>query len=161
ALATSRALDSGDLPGFDERARRILATEPGWAAVMLSTPAGTPLVDTRLGYGQPLPPLAERDSFERAVRTRQPTIGDLAEGPDRALIFPVRVPVERDGVLRYVLSAVIAPDEIKGVLTRQRVPADWLISIFDARGRRVARSRAHETNLGGRAAESLQELMAG
>jgi hypothetical protein len=33
--------------------------------------------------------------------------------------------------------------------------------LFDANGRRVARSKAHQENLGGRGAVSLQQLMAG
>lgn len=70
------------------------------------------------------------------------------------------MPVLRDGELRYILTAVIKPEQILDVVRRQRVPNDWVISVFDGNGLRVARSRAHEQNLGGRAAVSLQKLMA-
>ena len=94
------------------------------------------------------------------MRTRAPTVGNLTRGVDGALLFPVRVPVLRDGELRYVLTAVVKPDAILDVIARQRVPDDWVISIFDANGLRVARSRARQETLGGQGAVSLQALMA-
>src|SRR5262249_40494972 len=100
-------------------------------------------------------------SFERVVRTHAPTVGDLASSPNGQLLFAVRVPVMRRGELHHVLSAIVTPQAILHVLNRQRVPEDWVISVFDANGRRVARSRAHDENLGGSAAPSLQALMAG
>ncbi|MEZ5286642.1 MAG: HAMP domain-containing sensor histidine kinase [Vicinamibacterales bacterium] len=47
------------------------------------------------------------------------------------------------------------------MLTRQQVPSDWVISIVDARGLRVARSRAHAETLGGRLSESAERVLAG
>jgi signal transduction histidine kinase/ActR/RegA family two-component response regulator len=161
ALATHAALDSGDRAAFLDRARRVLDTQPTWAAVVLADPAGTRLADTRFPVGAALPPLAERPSFETVLGTRAPMVGGLARGVRGALLFPVRVPVIRGGELRYVLTAVVKPDAILGVIKRQRVPGDWVISVFDQRGQRVARSRAHAESLGGLASPSLQALMAG
>src|SRR5437667_452561 len=73
----------------------------------------------------------------------------------------VRVPVLRDGEPRLVLTGVLMPQAIVDVIKRQRVPEDWLVSVFDAQGMRVARSRAHERYLGTPASPSLQALMAG
>jgi len=160
-LATSVALDQSDLSGFRTRAERILRVQPQWAAVMLADPRGRRVADTRF-TAQPPPshPIVETKSFDDVVRTRAPAIGSLAKALDGTWAFPVRVPVVRNGELRYVLSAIIKPEEILEVVTRQRVPNDWVISIFDANGLRVARSRAHRENLGGRAAATLQKLMA-
>ncbi len=72
----------------------------------------------------------------------------------------MQVPVLRDGAVRYVLVALVEPDAILAILERQHVPADWVISIFDAAGKRVARSRAHEENLGKAGAPSVVALMA-
>jgi signal transduction histidine kinase/ActR/RegA family two-component response regulator len=160
ALATTVALDRQDLPAFRERAHRVLSTQPQWAALMLATPSGTRLFDTRYGHDRPLPPIAEGQSFDRLVRTRTPVVGNLARNPEGALLFPVRVPVLRNGELRYVLTAIVKPEEIREVLARQGVSGDWVISIFDANGRRVARSRAHEENLGGEPSPTLRTLMA-
>jgi signal transduction histidine kinase len=160
ALATSLALDRDDLAGFQERAQRILETQPNWAAVFLAAPSGERLTDTRFRYGAVLPPIAEPESFDRVVRTRAPAVGSLARSPQGVLLFAVRAPVLRNGELRYVLSALVKPEAILEVITRQRLPGDWIISIFDAKGLRVARSRAHDENVGGRASASLRELMA-
>src|SRR5437899_10302722 len=159
ALATTAALDRNDTSDFRERAQRVLNTQPNWAAVLLADPADNRLIDTR--FASPAPqPLAEPRSFDTVVRTRAPAVGNLAKGLDGSLLFPVRVPVLRNGELRYVLTAVVKPEEILDVVKRQRVPSDWVISIFDANGLRVARSRAHPENLGGQAAVTLQKLMA-
>jgi hypothetical protein len=70
------------------------------------------------------------------------------------------VPVIRGGVLRYVMVALVEPGAIVDILKNQRVPSDWVISIFDAAGQRVARSRAHEENLGKPGAPSVVALPA-
>ena len=160
SLATTPALDREDLSGFQARAERVLATQPDWAAVMLADLSGRRLVDTRFRERVGLRPLADPETLERVVRTQAPMVGNLTRGQGGELLFAVRTPVIRDGRLRYVLSAIVRPEAIRAVITRQRVPSDWVISVFDAHGLRVARSRAHEENVGGRAAPSLQALMA-
>ena len=160
SLATSRALDGDDLRGFLNRARRVLATQPNWAAVMLSDPSGAVLADTRHAYGVALPSIASETGFQTTVAARVATVGNLMVGPPGTVSFPVRTPVVLDGGLRYVLTALVKPDAVLEVVRRQRVPADWIVSVFDANGLRVARSRAHAETLGGRAAPSVQVLMA-
>jgi signal transduction histidine kinase/ActR/RegA family two-component response regulator len=161
SLAIAISLDRNDLAGFSERAGRVLDTQPNWAAIFLADPAGKRLVDTRFPHGAVLGPILDKDSFNRIIRTRAPTVGSLAPSSQGVLLFPVRTPVLRGGELRYVLTALVKPDVILEVIKRQRLPEDWIISIFDANGLRVARSRAHTENLGGRASVSLQALMAG
>ena len=160
SLATSLALDRDDLSGFQERAQRVLETQPNWAAVFLADPSGQRLVDTRFRPGTVLPPILEKESFDRVVRTRAPAVGNLAKNAQGVLLFPVRAPVIRNGELSYVLTALVKPEAILEVIKRQRLPEDWIISIFDANGLRVARSRAHNENLGGRPSASLQAIMA-
>ena len=160
ALATSRALDEDDIPGLRERATRLLELEPGWAAITLASPAGEVVADTRSGPGAPLPGVSEPESFRRLVSTRRPVVGDLARAGQGPWLFAVRVPVVRGGGLRYVLTALVDPEEIRDILTRQRVPPDWVISIVDGKGQRVARSRAHESNLGGRLSASVAAVVA-
>src|SRR5207244_4007693 len=142
ALATSGTLDGNDLTGFRQRAQRVLADQPYWVALTLADLAGHRLVDTRFESNVPRQPIAEPPSFAAAVRTRAPVVGNLAKGVDGRLTFPVRVPVLRNGEPRYILSAIVEPRQILDVVRRQRVPDDWVISIFDANARRVARSRA-------------------
>jgi hypothetical protein len=98
------------------------------------------------------------------LRTAAPTIGGLAamrpgDGTGSPLEFSVQVPVLRDGVLRYVAIAFVDPSAIVAILSRQRVPSDWVISIFDSAGLRVARSRLHDENLGKPGSPSVVALM--
>ena len=159
-LATSLTLDRDDLAGFRDRALRTLRLQPDWAAIVLANPSGAPLVDTRFDPGAVLPSFAEKESLDRVVRSRGPVVGNLAPDGRGGWLFPVRVPVLRRGELRYTVTALVRPENIRGIVTRQRVPADWVISIVDAQGRRVARSRAHEKNLGGRLSESVAAIVA-
>ncbi len=159
-LAVAPSLDTGDLEGFRERALLIVAMHPRWAAITLADPSGARVLDSRYPLSTRLPPIVERESFAGVVASRVAVVGDLARSAEGEMLFPVRVPVMRAGKLRYVLTAAVKPDAIREVLTRQRVPGDWVISVFDGHGRRVARSRAHEENLGGQASPSLRELMA-
>ena len=144
AIAT--ALQWVEPTGFREPARRVLATQPTWWALVLHSPDGTTLFHSQFEAGADLPPLPERESFARLLREGRPIVGGL-HGPT-GLRMPVRVPVMLDGRLAYVLSAVIEPDGMLDLINRQRLPADWIVSIFDASGTRVARSRQHEESVG-------------
>ncbi|HZP47885.1 MAG TPA: hybrid sensor histidine kinase/response regulator [Vicinamibacterales bacterium] len=159
-LATSPTLD-GDIDAeFRRRAERVLHLRPTWAAIVLADPHGTPLVDTRSSAAGTLRPILDEESFERAVRTRSAVAGNLTRAAQTDWYFPVRVPVIRGGAVKFILSAIITPEAIRNVLERQQLPSDWVISIVDARGVRVARSRGHEQNLGGRLSDTAQRVVA-
>ena len=159
ALATATPLDHGDMAGFYQRAQRVLGTQPNWLAVNLVDLQGRMTLNTSVQPGNPLPALIDQESFEAVVQTRRPAVGRLAKGVAGRYAIAMRVPVVRNDELRYVLTAVVRPEAITGVLTRQRVPEDWVVSVFDGYGSRVARSRAHEQYIGTPAAPSLTKLM--
>ena len=158
-LATTPSLDTGDLEVFRARARRVLQTRPEWSAIRLADPSGRTLSDSAVDAPDALPSLVERESFDRLVRTRVPAIGRLTRHPQGDWLFAVRVPVLREGHLRFVLTAFATPDAIHRALTRQPLPPDWVVSIVDGNGQRVARSRSHEENMGGRLSESVQRVL--
>ncbi|WP_257452856.1 ATP-binding protein [Archangium lipolyticum] len=143
ALAESDRLDRGELEAFLEESTRVLRTQPSWRHVLLISPDGQPLVNTAYPWGAPLPAVADTESFTRVVETHQPVIGNLAvgQGARRALAFPVRVPVMRDGALRYVLTAVITPESLTDMVTRQ-APGneEWTRTLVDSRGTVAART---------------------
>jgi hypothetical protein len=69
-LATSPSLDEADFAGFLERARRLKQLESEWAAVMLFSPAGTPLVDSRFRLGDARPDhVGGSETSERPLRS--------------------------------------------------------------------------------------------
>ena len=108
-MATSPLLERGDLAAFHSQALRALeARKPQWAAVHLTSPEGMRLVDTGLGFGSTLPSVVEVESHDKAVRTAAPVVGSLARGiHDYAIAL--RVPVIREGHVRYVVNAVVLP----------------------------------------------------
>jgi signal transduction histidine kinase/ActR/RegA family two-component response regulator len=158
-LATSPTLDHDDLAAFGERAGRIVAVQPSWAALVLTNAAGVPIWDTRVAAGAPPLPGVDQSSVDEVIRTHQPAVGRLVAQGDE-LLFPVRVPVLRGGRLRHVISVLVKPAAIHDVVMRQQVPDDWVISIIDRAGSRVARSRAHAENLGGRLSPTAERLVA-
>ena len=158
-IAVSPALDTADLARYHRTLRRILETRPDWVTITLADPSGQQLINARRPYGEALPGVVDPPSLQRAVETRAPVVGPLAKGPRGEVAVPVRVPVLRDGELRYVLTAALKPDAFVEVLNRQRVPEDWVVSVFDSNQMRVARSRRHEEFLNRPPAPSLQKMM--
>jgi signal transduction histidine kinase/ActR/RegA family two-component response regulator len=159
-LSTANSLDAGNLQHFRLRAERLQHTQPNWLAIILADPRGNVLMNTNVA-GPDLPPIVERESFDQAVRIREPVVGRLMRGRLGQYGVPLRVPVVQDNELRYVLTGVIKPQVIADVIDRQRTPNDWVVSVFDGKGLRVARSRAHEKFLGTTGSESLQRLLSG
>lgn len=158
-LATSPTLDTDDVATFRERANRVLRSRPEWAAVQLIRRDGTILVDTRVPVDGERPVILERASFDRVLKTGAPAVGDLTRH-ESGWLFAVRVPVTRNTGVKYILTALTNPAAVRDVLTRQNVPEDWVISVVDSKGVRVARSRAHDETLGGRLSDSVQQVVA-
>jgi signal transduction histidine kinase/ActR/RegA family two-component response regulator len=159
-LSTANSLDAGNLQHFRLRAERLQHTQPNWLAIILADPRGNVLMNTNFP-GPDIPPIVERESFDEAVRTREPVVGRLMRGRLGQYGVPLRVPVVQDNELRYVLTGVVKPQAIADVIDRQRTPNDWVVSVFDGKGLRVARSRSHEKFLGTTGSESLQRLLSG
>ena len=158
-LATSVPSDDQDMPAFDQQAREVRRTQPGWLAVILADVTGRTVVNTSLPFGAELWPLSESESFEKLLRIQRPVVGSVAPGPRGQLGVPTRVPVVRDGELRFVLTGVVQPKAILDVVLRQRTPDDWVVTVLDANGRCVARSRGQDQFIGKPASATLQTLI--
>ena len=148
-LAQSPDLDAGNLAGFWSEAERAVRAQQGWFAVILLSPDGQQLVHTDIPIGQPLRPGSEPDSVRDVVDTRRPAVGPLMAGRGPQLGFPIRVPVERDGRLLYVLTAVVEPDAL-APLVRSPLPQseEWTRAIVDPSFRIAARSLGAERYVG-------------
>ena len=160
ALGTTGLLDDGRLERFRDRSQRVLQAQTHWRLIHLADPKGNIHMTTAYRHVVDAPPLTELESFRQVVASRQPVVGQLALGPGNVWGIPVRVPVLRNGRLRYVLTAVVKPDAFVEVVNHLRVPQDWVVSVFDSRGVRVARSRSHDKYLGTPPSPSLQNMMA-
>jgi signal transduction histidine kinase len=150
ALAESERLDREDLQGFHREAVRVAGTQPSWLRVLLLAPDGRQLLSSADPWGTRLPPAVEMESLRRTVAAGRPTVGDLARGRRRGnLMFPVRVPVIRDGKVRYVLTASMTPQALSDLVVRQ-LPAneEWTRTLVDSQGIVVARTREPERFIG-------------
>jgi PAS domain S-box-containing protein len=162
ALATLPELDAGDLVTFRNHAERILATQPQWANVNLALPSGQQVMNLQVPPGAPLPDIGDLDgSFARLRQTGKPVVSDLAVGPVlKRWSFAVRVPVVREGRLKYVLSAGVKPESISAVIKAQGLPEGWVGVVVDRNGRIVARNLDPERTQGQMASQSLREGLA-
>jgi signal transduction histidine kinase len=127
ALAASERLDSGDLRGFHSDARRVLGTQPTWRNVILFTPQGERVVTAE---PRPAGGPADVESFSEVLRTGRPAVGNMALGALGRAAFPVRVPVSRNGSLKYVLTAVVLPDPLIAAVSRPRASAEAGVHAF-------------------------------
>ncbi|MGB7949121.1 MAG: PAS domain-containing protein [Candidatus Binatia bacterium] len=160
ALATSRRLDTNDLRSFYEEATRVLQSEPNWFTISLAPPSGEPVLNVLQPFGASVPMTGEPESFEQVQRSREPAVGNIVLDPStNQHAFSVRVPVIRNGIINYVLSAVVRPEIFRALLAPQRLPHDWVGVILDESNNIVARTVNSELTLGKPASQSLQAAL--
>jgi signal transduction histidine kinase/CheY-like chemotaxis protein len=162
ALASSPTLDAGDLAGFHAESHRLRATQPGWYTILLLSPEGRQLVNTRLDWGTALPPVVEPESLQRLVESRRPTVGVVRPAPqeERDLVFAVRVPVMRGNELKYVLSAVIRAQSLERLVPAQwDASVEWTRAVIDSEGTIAVRTRAAEEYVGSRATDAFRDRL--
>ncbi|HEX2554902.1 MAG TPA: PAS domain S-box protein [Microvirga sp.] len=136
-----------DLAGFHRVASELAEEFPHWDAILLADTHGRPIVDTRVPVGQALGGIVDEETYRRVLATRQPVIGNVA-GPgaraaDRTPRASVRVPVLRDGEVRYVLTAIMSPERLSD-LVAGRLDPEWRSFLVDGSGRIVASARRPE-----------------
>ena len=159
-LARSPYLASGDLAAFHRQAQDAIPDLPG-DSVVLSDASGRQLVNTLRPFGEALPLRGNLVQLRRLFETGQPAISDLFVGQVmRRPIIALDVPVRRGDRVVYSLAMGIFPERLGEILARQKIPPDWVVSIFDSRGTHVARTRASEQFIGQKGAPALVQRMA-
>ncbi|WP_270934582.1 response regulator [Falsiroseomonas oryzae] len=158
ALATSPALQDGDLRRFHEQAVRVA---PAGGAIVMRDRSGQQLVSTLFPFGTPLPVTAAaavRAADECVFRTRSTCVSDLYIGTtDRQPYILLDAPVFRDGEVEFALNIAVRAQHLASLLARHQLPAGWAASITDRQHRIVARSPEHERFVGSLANAALRE----
>lgn len=159
ALADSPALVKGDIAAFYDIARKAALAQNDWRSMILTDAAGRVLFKTAKPYGAVDTGVVDPASLQEAMKTRQPVIGTVAKGPHNLAAVPVRVPVVVDGQLRYVLTAALAPDRVLRIFKNQKLAPDWVVSVQDTHGLRVARSKDHDRTVATGMSPTLVKLL--
>ena len=161
-LASSVALDRDSLQDFYLEATRIVAARPLWETAALTKPNKEQVLNVLRPLGAPLGPVTDTDSFNAVLRTRKPVLGGL--GPYQAAIgkqlVSLRVPVLRDGDLRYVLTIGLLPDQLGAILAQAGLPNGWAGTVVDAKEKIVARTPDTKVAKAGATTPAVQEAMA-
>jgi PAS domain S-box-containing protein len=141
-LATSPALQAGDLTQFDEQAAAFLARQPPDAVLGLSAADAFRI---RM-YGLPAgarPPLSHRDptaAGTEVFETGRPVVTNLHVGHATGLAgFSVDVPVFRDGKVAYDLFLRLLPRNMADLIARQHLPPQTIMTVVDRAGTVIAR----------------------
>jgi signal transduction histidine kinase/CheY-like chemotaxis protein len=158
-LAASPQLIKGDIAAFYDVARGAARSQKDWLSVILTDESGRVLIRTTQPYGAATPGVVDPPSLQQAMQTRQPVVGTVAKGARNLAAVPVRVPVVIDGRLRYVVTAALAPDRVLRILGNQKVAPQWVVSVQDSHGLRVARSKDHENTVATGMSPTLRALL--
>ena len=161
-IGASRALREGDLDGLQRELADVLLGQADWLGVSLDPIAGQlQVVASSRAGGTSSGTLQDPASRDRAVQTGTPVIGNVTPRPQGSgMSIPVRVPVKRDGVTTYVLTAEVDPTSISRLLVLQQLPADWIGVVVDGARSFVARTLGGETVVGRRSSDGLRSAMA-
>ena len=140
ALAAVRSLQADDLHAFHDDARRVMGLQSDWQNVVLALPNGQQVANARRPFGSALPIDSDMASHERVVRTHSATVGNVIFGRvTQRHGIPVRLPILRDGSLKYVLTAVVELEAFAALIRAQNLPSGWVSGLVDGNGYFIAR----------------------
>jgi len=151
ALAASPALESGDLAALHAQAMRLRSA--AGSEIVLTDAAGRHLLNTRLPWGEALPPLRLVAPYREAATSGARVVsgiaqGTLAAGPIVLVVVPVRL--GPGGAPAALAASLDAADTWTPLLRASRagLPAGAIVSVVDSEMRFVARDPDPERFLG-------------
>ncbi len=148
-LSTFRYLAKQDFASFHRQAQEVLTRSGIGAAIVLSDERGNTFLDTRREVGEPLPHLDIPAQSRSVFTTGLPVISDIYIDRTKGLpLVRIDVPVLSDGKIVYRLGIVILAENFTHILRKQRLPTDWIASIFDRTGTTAGRHYAPEQFVG-------------
>lgn len=141
ALSVSDHLNRGDsdISAFQDQAIAVALQRRG-NDIMLHSAEGELVLHTGSEEAAGIVPADGLPSVQGVVLTGRPRISDL-QRVDGTYFTTVDVPVVRGGRVEYVLSMQYALPRLEEVLLAQRIPPDWVVTLFDGHLHVVARSR--------------------
>jgi len=140
ALATSKSLDTKDMPKFYAEAARVLRSQEDWRNITLASPSGQQLVNAANPADAKGISLADTQSAEAALKTGQPAIGNIRRGRmSKEYGIAVRIPVVREGSIAYLLTAILKPETFERLIKSRDLGKSWISGLVDGAGHFIAR----------------------
>jgi hypothetical protein len=121
----------------------------GFNSVVLSRRDGQQVVNTLLPLDGRLPVNTSSADDEVVFRTGKPVVMNMFKGAVTGTqLVGIKVPVIRNGEVKYALSGTIAPHRLTALLAHQNLPPDWVTAVFDATQTIVARTHSPDQFIG-------------
>lgn len=140
-LATSPAIDAGDLAGFGAQARALVAVKDG--TVVLAELDGRHLVNTYVEPGGAMPFVPRPEIAARLLATRKPIVSKVVvSGLTGNQIVLISVPVIRNDAVAKLVTIIVSMQLFAPLIERQHLAEPYSATILDGAGRVVARSGA-------------------
>jgi signal transduction histidine kinase len=160
ALSTSSLLPRHEFAAFHRRASALLQTVGAGMNVVLSDESGQQIVNTLRPFGEPLPLHGNLAQVRRVFASGKPEISDIFIGQVTGRpVIAVYVPVLSDGRVVYVLGIGIAAQQFNQILRKQRLPPDWITTVFDRNGTIAGRTHDADKFLGQRGSPKIIRRM--
>ena len=158
-LAKSPDLVRGDITSFRAYAMALVDDRISVLAVLEAS--GQQLMSTAIAAGDTLPKREDMSIFA-AVFNGQVVVSDVVSGTAvKRPVVSIAAPVSRDGVVVYVLSAVVYPEHFSKLFADAEVNPDWAAAVIDRQGRFVVRNINPEQRIGAIARPELVSVARG
>lgn len=160
-LALSPALLEDDMAPFRREAERFVSRYPAGHTIVVADRSGQQVFNSGISGGATLPMKSDLESVRIVFETGRPYVSNVFIGAvAKRPIFTINVPVFRGAEVIYDLSFNPPTERFLDMIDDQRLPADWVISIFDREAKHVARRPLLPAEGLSRAAPSLTGQLA-
>jgi signal transduction histidine kinase/ActR/RegA family two-component response regulator len=133
--------------GFEELAQRFRKRIPQWEMIHLAGTDGKIRLRSPTATADAAPSPKDMRSFEQALATDQPIVGNVLRTSRDMVTFAIRQLVERQKA-SYVLSILIRPDVVADLLFKNGLPSSWTAWVIDGNGNVVAATSAPPSLIG-------------
>jgi PAS domain S-box-containing protein len=158
AFAASPLFDDGRIKEAYDFAQRVRSSQRGWQNILLHDLSRQGLFSLVRPFGYPLRIIDQDQSFGQAVRTQKPAFRNYRDAPVSGPSSGIRVPVVRNGEVKYVLTVVFDEDLLQTILKAQRLPSSWVGTVLDHDKIILARTHNPEQLVGRPASALLQQI---
>lgn len=160
ALSTSPYAQKNELEQLYTQAKSTLQ-HMNATNIYLADANGMQLFNTLKPFGSALPRSGIASLIQEVIATGQSGVSDMFIGAVSGRhVLAVIVPMVHNGKAESALGATISPERLSDLLTRQRLPANWIVTIYDKKKTIVARTHEIKRFLGEKAStDLLREMM--